>query len=378
MSDLMTNYARNPIELVDGKGCHVTDANGKTYLDFTSGIGVLNLGHNYAPVVNAVEKQLQKIWHTSNLYNCSLQEEVAHRLANGKNYKSFFCNSGTEANEAAIKLIRKATGKTKIVTFYQSFHGRTMGSLTATAQEKMQQGFKPLVPDFHYLPYNDISVLDAIDESTAGMMLEVIQGEGGINLCSEEWLVALSKKCIEVGALMSIDEVQTGMGRTGSLYAWEQYPIEPDMFTLAKGLGNGLPVGALLAKEKVAKSFTPGSHGSTFGGNKLAMASANEVVSTINQIDFLTSVKQKGNYLINELKTKLANCEKVLDIRGHGLMIGIELNQPVSPLITQLMEERLLVLSAGANVLRLLPALIISENELDEGINSLVNAIENF
>lgn len=378
MSHLFPNYARDEIDLVDGSGSYVFDQNGEKYLDFMSGIAVSNLGHKNPKVMAAITQQAEKIWHSSNLYTSSLQEKVAEKLTMGKDYLAFFCNSGTEANEAAIKLARKATGRSKILSFEQSFHGRTYGALSATGQPALQAGFFPIVEGFEYLPYNQLEPLkQQLDEQVAAVMLEVIQGEGGIIPAEKEWLQAVAQLCKENGSLLIIDEIQTGMGRTGTFFAFEDYQIEPDIITIAKALANGIPVGAMLGKAALVDAFGPGTHGTTFGGNNLAMNVADCVVSEINQPEFLASVAEKGSYLMRELSKLLDTSEKVLDVRGKGLMVGIELDSPktLQQTVQELKKQHLLAIKAGKNVLRLLPPLTISQQELKDGIEIIQSVL---
>ncbi|MFK4567023.1 acetylornithine transaminase [Enterococcus sp. UD-01] len=371
MSYLFPNYSRKSIELIKGKDNLLFDQNGKEYLDFTSGIGVMNLGYNDAELNQILAEQAAKIWHTPNLYTNQLQEKLAQKLANNQEYVAFFCNSGTEANEAAIKLARKATGKSKIITCINSFHGRTYGAMSATGQESIHQGFEPLVPDFVYVPFNELAPLtQVLDDKTAAVMLELVQGEGGVLPAEQAWVQKVAGLCKEQGILLIIDEIQTGIGRTGSFYAYEQYQIEPDIVTLAKALGNGLPVGAMLGKKALAQAFAPGSHGSTFGGNKLAMQVAENVVTRINTKEFLQQVQQKGTLLLNGLNQIAAQSTQVQDVRGIGLMLGIELSSSelLTEVMTQLEAAGLLTLRAGSKVLRLLPPLTIKEAEIEQAL----------
>ncbi|WP_206911516.1 acetylornithine/N-succinyldiaminopimelate aminotransferase [Enterococcus sp. DIV0840] len=380
MSYLFPNYQRKELELIKGSNCTLTDQTGKSYLDFTSGIGVMNLGYNDPELNQVLLEQANLLWHTPNLYENHLQEQVADKLANGKEYVSYFCNSGAEANEAAIKLARKATGKSKIITFTNSFHGRTYGAMSATGQDSIHAGFEPLVPDFIYVPFNELELLKAeIDQQTAAVMLELIQGEGGVLPAEESWIQAVQSLCKEYGALLIIDEIQTGIGRTGTFYAYEQYQIEPDIFTLAKGLGNGIPVGAMVGKTSLAEFFGPGSHGSTFGGNKLAMSVAYKVVERINQPKFLQDVQKKSQQLYTGLKQLAEKTSMIKVIRGKGLMIGIELadQDTLKIVLDQLEIEGLLTLKAGQTVLRLLPPLTITEKEIDQGIMIIEKVLHN-
>ncbi|WP_430603690.1 acetylornithine/N-succinyldiaminopimelate aminotransferase [Enterococcus sp. DIV0724b] len=380
MSYLFPNYQRKKLELIKGSKNTLIDQIGKRYLDFTSGIGVMNLGYNDPELNQVLLEQSSLLWHTPNLYENDLQEQVAEKLANGKDYVSYFCNSGAEANEAAIKLARKATGKSKIITFTNSFHGRTYGAMSATGQDSIHAGFEPLVPDFIYLPFNELEpVKMEIDQQTAAVMLELIQGEGGVLPADVSWIQAVQSLCKEHGALLIIDEIQTGIGRTGNFYAYEQYQIEPDIFTLAKGLGNGIPVGAMLGKRSLANFFGPGSHGSTFGGNKLAMSVACKVVERINQPAFLQDAQKKSGQLFSGLNQIAEKSKMITGIRGKGLMIGIELadQHTLSVVLEQLEVEGLLALKAGQTVLRLLPPLTITEKEIDQGLVIIEKVLNN-
>lgn len=368
MSKLFQNYKRAAIEFVKAEGNYLFDADGKKYLDFSSGIGVTNLGF-HPQVKKALEEQAERIWHTPNLYQNSLQEEVAEKLIGKRDYLAFFCNSGAEANEAAIKLARKATGKQEIITFKGSFHGRTFGSMSATAQDKIKEGFGDGVPHFLYAAYNDLaSVKDLASEKTAAVMLELIQGESGIWPAETDFVKDLAAFCKDKNILLIVDEVQTGMGRTGKLYSFEYYGIEPDIFTLAKGLANGVPVGAMLGKTKLSAAFGYGSHGSTFGGNKLAMSAAGAVLSVLKEDGFLETALSKGDYLQDQLKSMLADNPKVTQVRGMGYMIGIETSADLGQLVASARAKGLIVLTAGSNVIRLLPPLTLTKAELDQGL----------
>lgn len=377
MKHVFPTYDRFPVDIVKGNGTVVKDATGKTYLDFTSGIAVCNLGHCPENVTEAIQSQLANIWHTSNLYECALQDSVAELITNGTDKLVFFCNSGTEANEAALKLARKYTGKEKIITFEKSFHGRTFGSMSATGQAKIHQGFGSLVPGFTYVPYNDIeSFKTELDENTAAVLLEVIQGEGGVIPGNAAWLMEVQMLCKKAGALLIIDEVQTGLGRTGTLFGFQQTFLDPDIFTLAKGLGNGLPIGAMVGKEYLSSAFGPGSHGSTFGGNKLALAAAKEILLTMKQTGFLEEVNAKAAYFRNLLEEHFEQLENVVEIRGEGFLIGIELDSVSEPVVTELRNQGLLILTAGPNILRILPPLTVSYAEIDQAISILKSVLE--
>ncbi|MBM7636589.1 acetylornithine transaminase [Streptococcus saliviloxodontae] len=372
MTKLFQNYKRAAIEFVKAEGNYLFDQDGKKYLDFSSGIGVTNLGfHPY--VQEALQKQVSQIWHTPNLYINSLQEEVADKLIGDKDYLAYFANSGAEANEAAIKLARKATGKQEIICFVNSFHGRTFGAMSATGQDKIKEGFGDGVPHFKYGIYNDIqSVKDLVTDQTAAVMLELVQGESGVQPAEASFVKALTAFCQEQGILLIVDEVQTGMGRTGKLFSFQHYGIEPDIFTLAKGLGNGVPVGAMLAKSALGGAFSYGSHGSTFGGNKLAMAASSAVLDVMTS-DFLDEVLQKGQSLQKQLVDALENNPLVTQVRGVGLMIGIETTGDLTDLVSKARDKGLVVLTAGTNVIRLLPPLTVEKDELEEAINILTD-----
>ncbi|KZZ83740.1 acetylornithine transaminase [Bacillus sp. SJS] len=364
MSSLFPTYARWNLTIEEGKGSWVKDKEGNKYLDFISGIAVCSLGHQFEPVKQAVAEQLDKVWHVSNLFRIELQEEAAGLLTKHSFADAvFFCNSGAEANEAAIKLARKHTGKGKIVTFKQSFHGRTFATMAATGQEKVRAGYGEMLPFFEYLPYNDLSALDELDgENCAAIMLEIIQGEGGVVPGTEAFLQKVEETCKTLGCLLIVDEVQTGIGRTGKLFAHEGL-ITPDIVTSAKGLGNGFPVGAMLGKSECTPSFQPGSHGSTFGGNPLAMAAVKAVLETVLEDGFLDAVQKNGENLMNHLKSELEILPMVNEVRGKGMMIGIEWNGPVAGIISELRENGLLVLPAGENVIRLLPPINSTDEE---------------
>ncbi|ATO42814.1 acetylornithine transaminase [Loigolactobacillus coryniformis] len=375
MSKLFPTYARYPFDIVNGHDCYLADDHGNTYLDFTSGIGVCNLGYSNAAVQASVAKQAQKIWHTSNLYQSQLQEQVATLLVGDADKLVFFCNSGTEANEAALKLARKASGKSAVLAFSDSFHGRTYGALSMTDNPAIQVGFGPLVPDIRFAPYNDVAAITQITADLAAVILEVVQGEGGVNPASSEWLHQVAAKCKQERVLLIIDEVQTGNGRTGQLFAYQNYDLQPDIVTTAKGLANGLPVGALIGNADLASAFTPGSHGTTFGGNKLAMAAAKAVLTQLTPA-FLAQVQAKAAYLEQLLQTEIAPLSQVTGITGLGLMQGIHLNVAVGPVVTALQHAQLLTLSAKHDTLRLLPPLTITEEQLAQGVATIKQVLQ--
>ncbi|WP_209121843.1 acetylornithine transaminase [Alkalihalobacillus sp. BA299] len=376
MSSIFPTYARWDITVQKAQGATLIDINEKQYLDFTSGIGVCNLGHNHPVVHQRVKEQLDQVWHVSNLFHIPTQEQAASMLTeNSCGDYVFFCNSGAEGNEAAIKLARKYTGKWKIVSFKQSFHGRTFGSMSATGQDKIHEGYGPLLPHFEYAVFNDIdSVKNLVDDQVAAVMIEVIQGEGGVHPADPKFMEELQQLCTDQGILLIVDEVQTGIGRTGKAFAYEHYNISPDIIVSAKGLGNGFPIGAVIGKEKLKEAFGPGSHGSTYGGNPLATAAASAVMSQVFQPDFLQQVEQKGNYLLKLLNEKLTS-SFVKEIKGKGLMIGIECTGEVAPLLAQMREKGFLALSAGPNVIRLLPPLVVTNEQLEQAATYLAEII---
>ncbi|RUL56504.1 acetylornithine transaminase [Lysinibacillus antri] len=371
MNALFNNYARRPISIIEGKGTIVKDSNGKRYLDFTSGIAVCALGHSHPALVETIKEQSEKIWHTSNLFESPGQVKLAESLIQDNHLAhALFCNSGAEANEAAIKLARKHTGKHHIITFVNSFHGRTFGAMSATGQEKIHQGFGPLVDKFTYLPFNDVEALNnAIDDSVAAIMLEVIQGEGGVNGVTDEFANAIQDICDQKGILLIIDEVQTGIGRTGTRFAFEQTPLKPNIVTMAKGLGGGFPIAGILATSELYETFGPGSHGTTFGGNPLGVAVAQTVIDLVFQQTFLDEVNEKSAYLVEKLSEVLPADQ--FTIRGKGLLLGIDCGTEVASLVAKAEEEGLLLVAAGPQVLRLLPPLTVTNEEIDEAVEIL-------
>lgn len=373
MSSLFKNYGRRPVHLVSGKGTIVTDETGKEYLDFTSGIAVLSLGHAHPAIVEAIQKQAEKLWHTSNLFESPEQEKLAATLEKDTHLAhAFFCNSGAEANEAAIKLARKHTQKHVIITFEKSFHGRTFGAMSATGQEKIRQGFGPLLETFKTIPFNDVAALEAvIDDEVAAIMLEVIQGEGGVNQISPELAQAITDICSEKGILLIVDEVQTGIGRTGTRYAYEQTVLKPDIMTLAKGLGGGFPIGAMLGTSALYETFGPGTHGTTFGGNPLAVSVAQTVLNHVFNPTFLTNVNEKSTYFKEKLAASLPNHTIV----GSGLLLGIVCEEDVAPYVNLAEQAGLLLVSAGPNVIRLLPPLTVTNEEIDQAVAILANIL---
>lgn len=376
---LFPTYKRHLVHFVDGEKAVLIDAQGKRYLDFGSGIGVINLGHKNPRVLEALLEQAQAVWHVSNLFEQPLQEKVAEKLCQISGLDAvFFCNSGAEANEALIKLARKWAKEAKvihepeIITFDGSFHGRTLATLTATGQEKVKKGFDPLPPGFRQVPYGDIeAVKRATSTTTAGVFLELVQGEGGVRPADPEFVSELEKWCKEKEILLMIDEVQTGIGRTGEWFAYQTYGIKPDVISVAKGLGNGYPAGAIVAASHLKPILGPGSHGTTFGGNPLAMAVCDAVLTEIEQTGLLDQVKKKAKYLKKKLDEAIQPLPDVQKIRQKGLMVGIELDKPVAPFIEKLLENGLVVLAAGEKVLRLLPPLIVNDEEIARAVSIL-------
>ncbi|MCM3750222.1 acetylornithine transaminase [Paenibacillus pasadenensis] len=379
---LFPTYARYPLALVKGEGSWLWDDTGKKYLDFMSGLAVTNLGHAPQAIKEALIAQLDQVWHVSNLFRIPGQEEAAELLVQHTCADAvFFCNSGAEANEGAIKLARRYFQKVKgehryeIITFNQSFHGRTLATLTATGQDKVKEGFLPLPEGFVTVPMHDLAAVEnAIGDHTAAVMLELVQAEGGVLPVKPEFVHDLSKLCRDKGILLILDEVQTGMGRTGKLFAHEHYGIQPDIFTAAKGLGSGFPVGAILAKEHLREAFTPGSHATTFGGTPLASAVVKATVQEIAGKRLSDRAAGAASYLTGQLREKLAGNPWVKQIRGLGLLIGIECGGPVSDVIATMRERGLLVVPAGPNVVRLLPNLLVSNEEIDQAVG-IISAV---
>jgi acetylornithine/N-succinyldiaminopimelate aminotransferase len=379
VSSVMPTYSRFPISITKGENSYVWDENGKQYLDYTAGIATCNLGHAPAFVKEAVKEQLDTLWHCSNLYHIPIQEQLANLLtANTFADQVFFANSGAEANEAAIKLARsyaqkvKGTSAYEVVTFSQSFHGRTLATLAATGQEKIQKHFAPLAKGFRYLPYNDSQALEElIGPNTCGVLLELVQGEGGVIPADPAWVKEVERLCKEHDVLLMLDEVQTGVGRTGTLYAYEQYGVQPDVMTTAKGLGSGIPIGAMLATEKAAAAFEAGSHGSTFGGNPIAAAAGKATLDVIANTEFLAEVQEIADYFREELQTLVTQSAAFTDVRGKGLLLGLGTSGKAIELVHQARELGLLVLVAGEHVLRILPPLNTSKAEIDFCLETL-------
>lgn len=382
---IINTYNRQPestLLLKRGEGAYVWDDSGNRYLDFVSGLAVNNLGHCHPAVLQAVSRQAEKLIHTSNLYYTEPQIRLAETIVkNSCADKVFFCNSGAEANEAAIKLARKF-GKTKrgegaheFITAGRSFHGRTLAAITATAQPKYHKGFEPMVAGFRYATFNDLNSFKAlINEDTCAIMVEPVQGEGGVYPATREFLQGLRQLCDEYGLLLIFDEVQCGMGRTGKLFAYEHYGVEPDIFTLAKALGGGLPIGVMAVKGEAAGTFVPGDHASTFGGNPVVCAAANAVFSVLLEEGFLGRVERLGNYFAEKLRA--LPFAKTVDVRWLGLMVGLEIDADGTKVARLCQEKGLLVNCIGGKVLRFLPPLVIDEEHIDAAVTVLYKALE--
>lgn len=372
---IMGTYSQAPIVIEKGEGVYLTDNTGKKYIDMVSGIAVNSLGYHHPAIVKAIQEQAETLIHISNLYWNIPQIELAEKLCKASGLsKAFFCNSGAEANESAIKLARKyGNGRSTIISMIQSFHGRTLGALKATGQTKYQNGFAPLPEGFKYTEANNIEMLDQmIDDDTCAIMLEVIQGEAGIIALDEAYLKHVESICQQKDILFIVDEVQTGMGRTGYAFAHQKFDLHPDIVTMAKAIAGGVPMGAMLAKDHVAAAFNPGDHASTFGGNPLAAHTACAVADIIFDDTFLAQVQEKGEYFAK----RLAECvdgKKVLEVRGRGLMLGLLLDDSVNPgdIVSAAAESGLLICTAGKQVLRFVPPLVISKDEIDEAIEIL-------
>jgi acetylornithine/N-succinyldiaminopimelate aminotransferase len=382
-SHLLPTYARVDLAFERGEGAWLTATNGDRYLDFTSGVAVNVLGHAHPRLIEALTEQAKKVWHVSNLYRVPEAERLAERLCKASFADTvFFCNSGAEALEGAIKMARKyhaACGRPdryRIVTFEGAFHGRTLATLAAGGQKKYLEGFGPAVEGFDQVPFGDLEATKrAIGETTAGILIEPIQGEGGVRVVPSQFLKALRELCDRHGLLLIFDEVQTGIGRSGELFAYQRAGVTPDIMSLAKALGGGFPVGAFLGTTESAKGMTAGTHGSTFGGNPLAMSAGNAVLDVVLEPGFLENVRRTAllfKQRLAELKDRYPSI--IAELRGEGLLIGLRLEIPNSDLVNELRAEKLLTVAAGDNVVRLLPPLIIGESEMSEALGMLDRA----
>jgi predicted acetylornithine/succinylornithine family transaminase len=383
---IFNTYSRQPVVLTEGEGCYVWDADGKKYLDFLGGIAVCVLGHSHPAVTQAIRKQAGKLLHVSNLYYIENQAILARLLVdNCFADKVFFCNSGAESIEGAIKLARKFSndkfglGRNRIITMKNSFHGRTLGALSATGQEKFHQGFEPLIDGFDYAEFNNInSVIDKIDSRTCAIMLEPIQCEGGVHVASMDFLKAVRDVASERNLLLIFDEVQTGMGRTGKLFAYQHFGIEPDIMTLAKGLANGVPIGAVLAKKEVADVLTPGTHASTFGGNPLSTAAGIATLKTLLEKNILKNCAEMGKYLKEKIEKLKKKFDVIKDVRGMGLMLGIEIEISGKEVVELARESGLLINCTSEKVLRLAPPLIVNKKQIDVAVGILEEIFKKF
>ncbi|MCK5254513.1 MAG: aspartate aminotransferase family protein [Deltaproteobacteria bacterium] len=381
---IFPTYTRSPVVLTKGKGMKVWDSEGKEYLDFASGIAVLNVGHLHPRVVEAIHKQSKTLMHVSNLYYSEPQIKLAELLVKHSFAdKVFFCNSGAEANEAAIKLARKVkkdkgeSNRYEIITMENSFHGRTMATLSATGQKKFHHGFEPLLDGFTYVPFNNSkAVEDAITDTTCAVMVEPIQGEGGVNCPSPDYLKNLRDICDRHGLLLIFDEVQVGMGRTGKLFAYQHYGVEPDIMTLAKAMAGGMPAGAMLAKEEIASSFSRGTHASTFGGNPLSSAAGIATMEALIQDKILENCQEMGEYFYSKLLSLKEKHSFIKKVKGKGLILGIELSFECAEIAMECLKRGLLIICTMGNILRFLPPLIITEKEIDILIKTLDELFE--
>jgi acetylornithine/N-succinyldiaminopimelate aminotransferase len=381
--NLVDIYGCLPLAFARGHGAYLYDADGNRYLDFFCGLAVTSLGHGHPRVVRAIKDQAEKLTHVSNVFHTEpmarLAERLAARFGDGR---VFFGNSGAEANEAAIKLARRwghkdGGGRFEIVAALGSFHGRTLATLSATGQEKYHQGFQPLVPGFRLAPFDDLGALDrAVGGDTVAVMIEPIQGEGGVVKPQPDYLKRLRDFCDRRNLLLILDEIQVGMGRTGKFFAYEHTGIKPDIVTLAKALGGGLPIGAMIAKSAVASSLTPGSHGTTFGGNPVACAAALAVLDALEQEGILDNASAIGAYLIQRLREIAKSCDRIVEVRGLGMIIGVVLKHEARPVVDACLKERLLVNGTAGNVLRLLPPLNLTREEADAGLRIIERALK--
>ncbi len=382
---MATTYKRFPIVITHGKGCRLYDETGKEYIDFIAGIAVCGLGHAHPRIAEVIAEQAATLVHTSNLYYTVPQVKLAdwltrHSFAD----RVFFANSGAEANEAALKLARKYfydqshPERHRVIAMEKSFHGRTFGTLSATGQEKIQKGYAPVLSGFDFVPFNDLAALKrAIGPDTAAVLVEPIQGEGGIRVPDGDYLATVRKLCDESGILLIFDEIQTGMGRTGRLFAYEHFGITPDIMTLAKALGNGLPIGAMLATEKAASAFGPGAHASTFGGTPLVTSAALAVAHIFDDEDIINQCKETGDYFKEKLDQLKSRHDVILDIRGKGLLLGMGLNVDAAPIVQTCLEKGFLINGVQEKILRFAPPLIISGSEIDALINCLDEIFSN-
>lgn len=380
-ANLINTYGCMPLAFDHGSGVYLYDADGNRYLDFFCGLAVTSLGHGHPRVVRAIKEQADKLTHACNVFHTEPMAKLAARI--GQSFgdgRVFFCNSGAEANEAALKLARRwgheKGGRFEFIATQGSFHGRTFATLSATGQEKYHVGFLPLVPGFKLVPYDDVAAVErSITDQTVAVMVEPIQGEGGVVVPKADYLARLRDVCDRAKILLIVDEVQTGMGRTGKLFGYQHTGIKPDIITLAKALGGGVPIGAMVAKSEIAASLTPGTHGSTFGGNPIACAAALGVFDALEEDGAIANAAEVGGYLIKRLNEIAKDCPNVREVRGAGMIIGVVLNHPAKPVVDACFKERLVVNGTADNVLRLLPPLILTRAEADAGLAIIERAI---
>ena len=373
---IMPTYSRYPIAFESGNGTYLKDTDGKEYLDFVAGIAVNCLGHNHPGLKAAIEEQCGKIMHVSNLYWTEPQIETAELLVEASGLdKVFFCNSGAEANEAALKMARiyakqfKSPEAVEIIAMEHSFHGRTYGAISATGQPKYQKNLEPLLPGIKHVPFNDLEALkDVVSEKTCAVLMEPIQGEGGIYPADEAYIQEVRALCDRENILLIFDEVQSGIGRSGKLFAYQHYGILPDIVCMAKGIAGGFPMGGIIATDRAAQVFVPGTHASTFGGNPLATAASRFVLKTILADGFLEEVQEKGHYLKEKLEALKTKHDCIEEVRGKGLMLGVAVNVPVPEVVKKAMEQGLLLVGAGSNAVRFVPPLTVSKEEIDKAV----------
>lgn len=377
---VMQTYGRQPLALKKGRGVVVWDVEGNSYIDCLAGIAVNNVGHAHPKVAEAICNQSQNLIHTSNLYYTQQQAELAKLLVDVSPHDlAFFCNSGAEAVEGSIKLARKYTGKGDIIVMDNSFHGRTMTALTATGQKKYQKGFGPLAPGFTHVPYGDLEAVgNAVTDKTAAVLVEAIQGEGGIVVPPEGYLKNLKDLCREKGILLIFDEVQTGFGRTGEMFASQTFNVTPDIAALAKGIAGGFPMGAILATHKVGSAFRPGDHAATFGGGPLACAAAKASINVILDEDLLSKSREKGSYFQSQLNSLKEKYGFVKEVRGSGLMLGMELEIGCADMVNAMREEGVLINCTADTVLRFVPPLLIEIEQIDKVISALNGVLEKY
>ena len=379
---IINTYGARKLAFVRGEGARLWDAEGKEYLDFFAGIAVVNLGHCHPEVTEAVCRQARTLVHVSNLYYIEPQVELAELLCKHSFAdRWFFCNGGAEANEAAFKIARrywyeKGLYKPTLLSAQQSFHGRTLATITATGQPKYQKGFDPLVPNIRHIPFNDIEALQEMMTPDVGaVILEPIQGEGGVRVPADNYLKQVRELCNEKKVLLILDEVQTGLGRTGKLFAYEHYGVTPDIMTLAKGLGNGVPIGAMGCTEEVSGGFTPGAHACTFGGNPLSSAAAVATIKALTRPGFIGHAAEVGEYLFGKLRTLAGKRPEIVEVRGKGLMVGVEMKDPVAPIIEKMLEAGIVCGPAGPNILRFIPPLVVTKEDVDRVVGALGAAL---